>query len=121
MPPERVTVVHLGVDSRFRKLAPGGGGQRSSTAVRRPFILYVGTLEPRKNLDILIAAYAAVAGQPIDTTWSAVEALVITAVVLLTLQALAINRLAGIPYPLWNPIREPSEGATGSRGAATPK
>jgi CBS domain-containing membrane protein len=32
--------------------------------------------------------------------------LLLVAVVLLTLQALAINRLAGIPYPLWNPIKE---------------
>jgi CBS-domain-containing membrane protein len=32
--------------------------------------------------------------------------LLMIAVVLLTLQAIAINRLAGIPYPLWNPIRE---------------
>ena len=32
------------------------------------------------------------------------------AVVLLTLQALAINRLAGIPYPLWNPVKE-NEGS----------
>ena len=36
--------------------------------------------------------------------------LLMGAVVLLTLQALAINRLAGIPYPLWNPIREPAVG-----------
>ena len=36
--------------------------------------------------------------------------LLMLAVVLLTLQAIAINRLAGIPYPLWNPIREPAEG-----------
>ncbi|HEU5440195.1 MAG TPA: HPP family protein [Ktedonobacterales bacterium] len=28
------------------------------------------------------------------------------AVVLLTVQAFVINRAAGIPYPLWNPIRE---------------
>lgn len=32
--------------------------------------------------------------------------LLLIAVVLLTLQAFAINRLAGIPYPLWNPIKE---------------
>jgi len=32
--------------------------------------------------------------------------LLLAAVVLLTLQALAINRLAGIPYPLWNPLKE---------------
>lgn len=33
--------------------------------------------------------------------------LLMVAVVLLTLQALVINRLAGIPYPLWSPIQEP--------------
>lgn len=32
--------------------------------------------------------------------------LLMAAVVLLTLQALFINRLAGIPYPLWNPLKE---------------
>ena len=36
--------------------------------------------------------------------------LLLIAVVLLTLQALAINRLAGIPYPLWNPIKEKEAG-----------
>lgn len=35
--------------------------------------------------------------------------ILMVAVVLLTLQAIIINRLAGIPYPLWNPIREPGE------------
>ena len=38
--------------------------------------------------------------------------LLLVAVVLLTLQALAINRLAGIPYPLWNPIKE-QDGSSG--------
>jgi len=38
--------------------------------------------------------------------------LLLIAVVLLTLQALAINRLAGIPYPLWNPIKE-KDGSPG--------
>jgi CBS domain-containing membrane protein len=37
--------------------------------------------------------------------------LLLVAVVLLTLQALAINRLAGIPYPLWNPVKEPGESS----------
>lgn len=32
--------------------------------------------------------------------------LLMVAVVLLTIQAFAINRLAGIPYPLWNPLKE---------------
>lgn len=32
--------------------------------------------------------------------------LLMVAVALLTLQAIAINRLSGIPYPLWSPARE---------------
>jgi len=37
--------------------------------------------------------------------------LLLLAVILLTMQAFAINRLAGIPYPLWNPIKEKEGGA----------
>src|SRR5436305_9045354 len=37
--------------------------------------------------------------------------LLMAAVVLLTLQAIAINRLAGIAYPLWNPIQESGESS----------
>ena len=36
----------------------------------------------------------------------------LVAVMILTLQALAINRLAGIPYPLWNPAKE-QDGSSG--------
>jgi|ERR1051326_7270479 CBS domain-containing membrane protein len=36
--------------------------------------------------------------------------LLMIAVILLTLQATIINRAAGIPYPLWNPIREQPAG-----------
>lgn len=39
------------------------------------------------------------------------------AVVVLTLQALVINRLAGIPYPLWSPPRQSTEGVEGSGSA----
>ncbi len=45
--------------------------------------------------------------------------LLMLAVVLLTLQAFTINRLAGIPYPLWNPVREPAEGSDGTRKTST--
>ena len=47
--------------------------------------------------------------------------LLMGAVILLTLQALAINRLAGIPYPLWNPIREPAESAGGTKDTSKQK
>ena len=39
--------------------------------------------------------------------------LLMIAVVLLTVQAFIINRLAGIPYPLWNPLREKKESSPG--------
>lgn len=41
--------------------------------------------------------------------------LLLLAVVVLTIQAFAINRLAGIPYPLWNPLKE-QEGNAGQSG-----
>ncbi|HJT58761.1 MAG TPA: HPP family protein [Ktedonobacteraceae bacterium] len=37
--------------------------------------------------------------------------ILMAAVVLLTLQAIIINRLSGMPYPLWNPRRDPDEDA----------
>lgn len=37
--------------------------------------------------------------------------LLLVAVVLLTIQAFVINRLAGIPYPLWNPLQDTQEKA----------
>lgn len=40
--------------------------------------------------------------------------LLMIAVILLTLQAIVINRLAGLPYPLWNPIQGPSTTSAGT-------
>lgn len=42
-------------------------------------------------------------------------ALLMLAVLLLTCQAFAINRLAGIPYPLWNPIRDAEGQSIGKK------
>ncbi len=50
VPAERLHVAHPGVDERF---APAG--ERASLG--RPYLLTVATLEPRKNLDTLVAAY----------------------------------------------------------------
>lgn len=41
-------------------------------------------------------------------------AVLMAAVLLLTLQALAINRLSGLPYPLWSPATQPTPGSPGS-------
>ena len=59
---ERVTVTPLGVDP-----APGDRGAAlellAELGVPGPFLLAVGTLEPRKNLPRLLAAFAAAAGE----------------------------------------------------------
>jgi glycosyltransferase involved in cell wall biosynthesis len=49
---ERISVVYLGVDERYRPLAV------CCPPIERPYILYVGTIEPRKNLDVLVRAFA---------------------------------------------------------------
>jgi glycosyltransferase involved in cell wall biosynthesis len=64
--PEKVTVVHNGVDERFRAAGRGEitDEQAQSARLRQElglperFILHVGTLEPRKNLVRLIEGYA---------------------------------------------------------------
>ncbi len=57
---ERITVIHQGPREVF---APAGEGEWAETLRRyeitRPYFLYVGTLEPRKNLRGLLAAYRA--------------------------------------------------------------
>jgi glycosyltransferase involved in cell wall biosynthesis len=57
LPEEKVTVTMLAADPCFRPLAPGGGGALVNS-IPRPYILNVGTLEPRKNLEGLLRAFA---------------------------------------------------------------
>lgn len=59
IPPERITVVHNGVAASF---VPGQA--TANAAFRREhklperYVLYLGTLEPRKNLEVLLQAFA---------------------------------------------------------------
>jgi CBS-domain-containing membrane protein len=49
--------------------------------------------------------------------------LLMSAVILLTIQALTINRLAGIPYPLWRPLQQSERTTppgTGSQDSGQP-
>lgn len=62
VPPGRIDVIPHGVDhARFRPLPPDQvAGWRQASGLPSHFILFVGTLEPRKNLTRLIEAFAQV-------------------------------------------------------------
>ncbi len=56
--PERITMIHSGVaDEFFDPPADAVESVRRRYALNRPFVLFVGTVEPRKNLDTLIDAF----------------------------------------------------------------
>jgi glycosyltransferase involved in cell wall biosynthesis len=59
--PDRVEVVYPGVDSDFRPHDSGGEAHtafRTQMGLPGRYVLYLGTLEPRKNVDRLIRAFA---------------------------------------------------------------
>lgn len=57
--PQQITVVYPGVDPRFHPLdAPAVKAVCDQYGLTQPFILSVGTLQPRKNYATLIKAYA---------------------------------------------------------------
>ena len=57
--PDRVYPVYCGTDQKFRPLpAPEVEAFKKARQLPDNFILYLGTLEPRKNVDGLIRAYA---------------------------------------------------------------
>jgi glycosyltransferase involved in cell wall biosynthesis len=55
LPPERVVVTPLGVDDSWYAVGPPSGLSRLELPA--DYVVAVGTLEPRKNLRVLIAAY----------------------------------------------------------------
>jgi glycosyltransferase involved in cell wall biosynthesis len=63
--PDRVNVVHLPIGEHFKRVTDCDTLQRIRTKHDLPekFILYVGTLEPRKNVARLAKAYAALPAQ----------------------------------------------------------
>ncbi len=59
VPPEKVEVIYCGIDEAFRPLAEDQvAAFRSKRGLPERFILFVGTIEPRKNLTTLLEAYA---------------------------------------------------------------
>lgn len=66
VPLERIDVAYPGVDDRFRPLPPAQVADfRAQRGLPSRFVLYLGTLEPRKNLGTLVTAFARLrAAQP---------------------------------------------------------
>ncbi|MBA3824598.1 MAG: glycosyltransferase family 4 protein, partial [Ktedonobacterales bacterium] len=58
--PERVSVVHPAIDPTLGPITDAAriAAFRRRVAATRPYILFIGTLEPRKNLATLIEAFA---------------------------------------------------------------
>jgi glycosyltransferase involved in cell wall biosynthesis len=60
--PERVVAIPNGVASRFRPDREAASEARVTFALERPFVLFVGALQPRKNATALLEAFARVRG-----------------------------------------------------------
>ncbi|MBI4759200.1 MAG: glycosyltransferase family 4 protein [Chloroflexi bacterium] len=58
-PEEKVKAIVLGVDERFSPVPDQDSQARVEMkySLRRPYLLFVGTIEPRKNLSLLLEAY----------------------------------------------------------------
>jgi alpha-1,3-rhamnosyl/mannosyltransferase len=60
IPDDRIVVIHPGVSSRFFSVRRGDiDSVRNRLQLVRPYVLSVGTIEPRKNTDRLLAAWSA--------------------------------------------------------------
>lgn len=58
LPPEKITVIPSGVAPSFFQVTPEEIERvRRQYRLARPFVLFIGTIEPRKNLDTLFDAY----------------------------------------------------------------
>jgi len=58
LPPEKMRVIHHGVADMFFRATPADADAvRSRLGLGRPYLLFVGTIEPRKNVDLLLDAY----------------------------------------------------------------
>ncbi len=64
--PAKVHTIHEGVDARFRPVRDAGklAAVRARYGLQEPFILHLGAIEPRKNLPLLMRAFAALAAEP---------------------------------------------------------
>ncbi|MGE3269554.1 MAG: glycosyltransferase family 4 protein [Chloroflexota bacterium] len=67
VPPERVTPILLAADEQFQPATDDAvAAFRERQALPERFVLYLGTLEPRKNVETLVRAYASLRQQGSD-------------------------------------------------------
>jgi alpha-1,3-rhamnosyl/mannosyltransferase len=60
LPAEKIRVIHHGVAEPFFQVKPeDADAVRSRLGLARPYLLFVGTIEPRKNIGCLLNAYQA--------------------------------------------------------------
>ena len=60
LPPEKMCVIHHGIAEPFFQVNKQDAELvRSRLGLARPYVLFVGTIEPRKNIDSLLNAYEA--------------------------------------------------------------
>jgi len=58
--PEKITVIHLGIAAPFFDPSREAiEAVRTRYSLDRPFVLFIGTIEPRKNIDMLLDAFEA--------------------------------------------------------------
>jgi alpha-1,3-rhamnosyl/mannosyltransferase len=58
LPPERFRVIHHGVADVYFQVKPEDAERaRSRLGLKRPYVLFVGSIEPRKNVDLLLNAF----------------------------------------------------------------
>ncbi len=59
IPSEKIDVIHHGVPDRYFAATPAEAASVAAKHnLQRPYILFCSTIEPRKNLDVLLDAYA---------------------------------------------------------------
>lgn len=58
VPPEKVTVIHLGLDPAFQANGSDPAPALAELGLSPGYLLFVGTFEPRKNVPGLLTAYA---------------------------------------------------------------
>ncbi|HSX57769.1 MAG TPA: glycosyltransferase family 1 protein [Candidatus Saccharimonadales bacterium] len=66
--PKKITVIHEGIDTEFfyPREKPEVEKVRATLGLSKPYLLFVGTVQPRKNLEFLIESFSKLKNKEID-------------------------------------------------------